>query len=131
MATTTTHRRAAGCCLPRQLAASLWARIARRRGCPAPAPADDAKARMLASVGADLAAALERIPAAYFTVAEETASDRTDRMAVLWRLVELYTAATEQERRRADAAQAELAKVRRSRLRIVSESHTLNKGVTP
>jgi hypothetical protein len=85
----------------------------------------DAKVLVLADTAADYRAALERIPAAYFTVAQETADDPADRVCVLWRLVELYEAAVRQQKRRADAAEAQLAAARRSHLALVPD---LNKG---
>lgn len=86
---------------------------------------DDAKTRLLSETNGDaMRAALASIPAAYFQVAEETASDPTDRTCVLWRLVELYQAATDQQRRRADEATAELATLRRHGLRLVPDTST-------
>jgi hypothetical protein len=88
---------------------------------------DEAKDHILSDTGDDaMRAALASIPAAYFQVAEETADDPTDRTCVLWRLVELYESANEQLRRHADEATAELATLRRARLRLVVSEPTRN-----
>lgn len=86
----------------------------------------DAKGIVLAEVaarrsehGAELQRALESIPVAYFQVARETAPDPDDTNCVLWRLVELYGEAVAQITRRADAAEAKLAELRRSHLHVV------------
>jgi len=118
MTTTNAMYRRAACCLPRW-AASLYTRI--RRGCPAPAPlADDAKTRLLAEVGPDLRATLERMDAHFIltaaAIAESGAKDD-----VLAALCELLAANTDQLRRRNDAATAELATLRRHGLRLVKE----------
>jgi len=64
--------------------------------------------------------ALASFPGRYFQVAAETVDDPEDRIAVLWRVVELYNECVEQTTRRADAREAELAESRRAHLRIVN-----------
>jgi hypothetical protein len=63
--------------------------------------------------------ALESFPGRYFQVAAETVDDPDDRIAVLWRVVELYNECVEQTERRRVAAEAKLAEQRRAHLRIV------------
>ena len=63
--------------------------------------------------------ALESFPGRYFQVAAETVDDPDDRIAVLWRVVELYGEAVEQTERRREAAEARLAEARRSHLHVV------------
>lgn len=62
--------------------------------------------------------ALESFPGRYFQVAAETVDDPDDRIAVLWRVVELYNECVEQTKRRADAAEAKFAESRRSHLSL-------------
>ena len=78
----------------------------------------DAKARLLAEVGPDLRAALERVPGYLIETAAAIAAG-DERADVLDALVDLLAANTARETRRADAAEAQLATLRRSHLALV------------
>jgi hypothetical protein len=79
---------------------------------------DDAKARLLAEVGADLRVALERVPGYLIETAAAIATG-DERADVLAALCDLLAANTARETRRADKAQAQLAAARRSHLALV------------
>jgi hypothetical protein len=80
----------------------------------------DAKARLLAEVGPDLRAALERVPGHLIETATAIATG-DERADVLAALCDLLAANTARETRRADAAQAQLAELRRHGLRLAPD----------
>jgi len=90
----------------------------------------DAKARLLAGVGADLRAALECWPEHFFATAAAV-SESAGHDDVLAKLVELFAASTAAARRRADAAEAQLAAVRRSHLALAPEPVPVRKRSVP
>ena len=87
----------------------------------------DAKALLLAAVGADLRAALECWPEHFFATAAAV-SESADHDDVLAKLVELLAANTAQLTRRADAAKAQFAAARRAHLSLVPDVPEQRKG---
>ena len=92
---------------------------------------DDAKTRFLAEhdhrhwsdrdpATGSARAALERMSLGWYEVAEETAED-SEYGTILRRLHDLLFESAEQSTRRADAAQARLAELRRGRLQLVRD----------
>jgi hypothetical protein len=77
----------------------------------------------------DLRKALGSFPGRYFQVAAETCDDPEDRISVLWRFVELYSAHVDQMERLNDARDAEQAAQRRAHLRVVTEDGRRSHGV--
>lgn len=85
---------------------------------------------LLADVGPDLRATLERIDEHYILTAAAIAETGATR-DVLAALCALLAANTEQMKRRADEATAELAAQRRHGLRLIVSESIPNEGVTP
>lgn len=94
---------------------------------------DDVKARLLAEAGPDLRAALERVPGYLVETAAAIATGE-ERADVLDALCDLLAANTARETRRADAAQARLAELRRHGLHLapdLSATSTTTKECAP
>ena len=91
---------------------------------------DDAKARLLAESGPDLRAALERMPGHLIETAAAIATG-DERADVLAALCDLLAASTANQTRRADAAETQLAELRRHGLHLAPDlpaTSTIPKG---